>query len=71
MLVLPQHLANCFLTWKALVEKQNKQKLKVIRTDNGGEYTSTQFEEYLQEEGIRHKRTVPKTPQQNSVAESA
>ena len=60
---------DCFLTWKALVEKQSKRKLKTLRTDNGGEYTSTKFEKYLREEGIRHETTVPKTPQQNGVAE--
>ena len=52
---------------EALAEKQSKRKLKTLRTDNGGEYTSTQFEKYLKEEGIRHERTVPKTPQQNGV----
>ena len=60
---------DCFLTWKALAEKQSKRKLKTLRTDNGGEYTSTQFEKYLKEEGIRHERTVPKTLQQNGAAE--
>ena len=29
----------------------------------------TQFEKYLKDEGIRHELTVPKTPQQNGVAE--
>ena len=43
--------------------------MKVLRTDNGGEYTSTRFEEFLRREGIRHERTVPKTPEQNGVAE--
>jgi len=36
-----------FVEWKALVEKQSGQKLKVLRTDNGGEYTSNKFEEFL------------------------
>ena len=58
-----------FLEWKALVERQSKHKLKALRTDNGGEYTSNAFEKYLRDEGIRHERTVPKTPQQNGVAE--
>ncbi len=46
-------------------------QLKVLRTDNGGEFTSTEFESYLQlrSEGIRHEKTVPKTPEQNGVAE--
>ena len=59
----------CFRKWKALVEKSSGRKLKVLRTDNGGEYTSTEFEDYLREEGVRHERTVPKTPEQNGVAE--
>ena len=44
-------------------------KLKVLRSDNGGEYTGKQFQEYLRSEGVRHELTVPKTPQQNGVAE--
>ena len=59
----------CFLEWKALVEKAAKKKVRTFRTDNGGEYTSSQFENYLKAEGIRHELTVPKTPQQNGVAE--
>ncbi len=38
-------------------------------TGGGGEYTSTEFENYLKNEGITHQLTVPKTPQQNGVAE--
>ena len=60
---------DCFRQWKALVEKQSKRKLKTLRTDNGGEYTSNQFEKYLMDEGIRHEKTIPKTPEQNGVAE--
>lgn len=60
---------DCFLQWKALVERQSKRKLKTLRTDNGGEYTSNKFEKYLKDEGIRHEKTVPKTPKQNGVAE--
>ena len=58
-----------FLEWKALVEKSSGQKVKALRTDNSGEYTSTKFESYLKAEGIRHEYTVPKTPEQNGVAE--
>ena len=58
-----------FCEWKALVEKQTKHKLKTLRTDNGGEYTSRRFEQYLKSEGICHEKTVPKTPEQNGVSE--
>ncbi len=60
---------NCFLEWKALVEKATKLKVRKLRTDNGGEYTSTQFKNHLKAEGIRHELTIPKTPEQNGVAE--
>ena len=59
----------CFLAWKALVEKATKRKVRTFRTDNGGEYTSTQFKNYLKGEGIRHELTIPKTPEQNGVSE--
>ena len=52
-----------------LVEKATKKKVRTFRTDNGGEYTSSQFENYLKAEGIRHKLTGPKTAQQNGVTE--
>ena len=58
-----------FQEWKAKVEKSTGQKVKVLRTDNGGEYTSRRFEKYLKDEGIRHEVTIPKTPEQNGVSE--
>ena len=51
------------------MEKTTRKKVRTFRTDNGGEYTSSQFENYLKAEGIRHELTVRKTPQQNSVTE--
>jgi len=59
-----------FVEWKALVEKQSGQKFKGLWTDNGGEYTSNKFEEFLKREGVLHERIVPKTPEQNGVADS-
>ena len=58
-----------FVEWKVLVENSTGQKLKTVRTDNGGEYTSAEFTVYLKKEGVCHEFTVPKTPQQNGVAE--
>ena len=58
-----------FLEWKALVEKSSGHKLKILRTDNGGEYTSSEFQSILKKEGIKHELTVPKTPEQNGVSE--
>jgi transposase InsO family protein len=41
----------------------------VLRSDNGGEYTSHKFKEYLAKHGIIHQTSCPYTPQQNGVAE--
>ncbi|WZZ73743.1 hypothetical protein YC2023_085113 [Brassica napus] len=44
-------------------------KLKILRSDNGGEYTSQAFKQYLSQHGITHQKSCPYTPQQNGVAE--
>ena len=58
-----------FTEWKALVENATGERVKTLRTDNGGEYTGKKFEQYLIDCGIKHEYTVPKTPEQNGVAE--
>ena len=58
-----------FQEWKALVEKSSGYTLKFLRSDNGGEYISTDFENFTKSEGVAHQTTVPGTPQQNGVAE--
>lgn len=57
-----------FCEWKALVEKSSGHKLKTLRTDNGSEFMSSEFQNFPKIEGVRHELTVPKTPQQNGVA---
>ncbi|KAF2347481.1 Zinc finger CCHC-type [Trinorchestia longiramus] len=58
-----------FTEFKALVENHYDQKIKILRTDYGGEYVSTDFEGFLKVNGIIHQKAVPKTPEQNGVAE--
>ena len=61
-----------FLKWKAVEEKSTGRRLKILRTDNGGEYTSAEFESYLsylKTEGVLRQLTIPKTPEQNGIAE--
>ena len=40
-----------------------------LRTDDGGEFTSLEFEKYSKGEGIIIHKTNVYTPQQNGVAE--
>src|SRR5579871_2579864 len=58
-----------FKNFQALVENQQNKKIKRIRSDNGGEFTSKKFKQHLQDYGIQHETTVPYTPQQNGVSE--
>ena len=58
-----------FIEWKAMVEKFSRKRVKTLWTDNGREFISKQFEDFLKMEGIHHEHTVPKTPEQNGVAE--
>ena len=51
-----------FLKWKKMVENQTGRKIKVLRSDNGGEYTSDPFKEYCQDEGFVRHFTVSSTP---------
>ena len=44
-------------------------QVKNLRCDNGGEYQSICFDNYLKEEGIFHQTTVPDNPSQNGIAE--
>ena len=58
-----------FKEWLTKIERLTDRKLKVVRSDNGGEYTSLLFEKYLTDLGIDHQTTAPYTSQQNGVAE--
>jgi transposase InsO family protein len=60
-----------FKEFKTLVENQSELKIKVFRSDNGGEYMSKKFDELLKNEGIARQTSAPYTPQQNGVAERA
>ena len=51
------------------MENQTGKKIRVLRIDNGGEYTSNEFMEYCSVEGIKKEHIVLHTPQQNGVAE--
>ncbi|CAI7924999.1 unnamed protein product [Closterium sp. NIES-54] len=55
--------------WMPRAQRESSHKVKVIRTDNGGEFIGADFEAVLKKKGIQHQLTVPYNPQQNGVAE--
>ncbi|XP_050387501.1 uncharacterized protein LOC126803807 [Argentina anserina] len=58
-----------FKIYKAKVENQLDKKIKILRSDRGGEYISNEFSEFCSTHGIIHQTTTPYTPIQNRVAE--
>ena len=55
--------------FKALVENLTEWKIKTLRSNNGGEFTSEEFKEYCKEVGIKRELSTPYNPQQNGLAE--
>ncbi|KAL5827881.1 hypothetical protein ACOSQ3_019732 [Xanthoceras sorbifolium] len=58
-----------FKKFKAAVEKESGHKIKALRSNRGGEFTSKEFLEFCEVNRIRRPLTVSRLPQQNRVAE--
>lgn len=58
-----------FMKFKLLIENQTDLKIKVMRTDRGGEFCGKIFNEFCEAAGIKRHLTAPYTPQQNGVVE--
>jgi hypothetical protein len=59
---------NKFQEFKAEIENLTNKKIKTLRIDNGGEYTSKEFVAFCKSAGIRRELIVPHNPQQNGAA---
>nr|GFB07343.1 zinc finger, CCHC-type [Tanacetum cinerariifolium] len=44
-----------------------RMRIRMLRTDRGGESTSNEFTKYCKEKGIAQQLTAPYSPQQNRV----
>jgi hypothetical protein len=58
-----------FKEFKALIENLYERKIKILRSDNGGEYTSKEFVKFCKYDGIKRELTTTYNPQQNGVEE--
>ncbi|KAL8089642.1 hypothetical protein AgCh_039213 [Apium graveolens] len=58
-----------FKKFKVLVETRTEKRIKILRTDRGGEFCSREFTSYCENAGILRHYTTPYTPQQNGVVE--
>lgn len=51
-----------FKEFKNMVEKQTGNYIKILRSDQGGEFKSREFNQYCKSNGIQQQFTVPHTP---------
>jgi len=51
------------------VQTQLERRVKILRIDRGREYLSDMFKEFCEKKGIQRQLMIPRTPQQNGVAE--
>ena len=58
-----------FKEFKDLVENLFEKKIKIFRSDNGGEFIAGEFKAFYKEVGIKRDFSTPYNPQQNGVVE--
>lgn len=51
-----------FKEYKSVVENQKEKKIKILRTDRGGDYFPDEFSKFYKDNGIIHQKFVPYTP---------
>ena len=52
-----------FKEFKALIENYTEKKIKIFRSENGGESTSNEFKELYKDSEIKWELTTPYNPQ--------
>ena len=50
---------NMFKEFKALIENHIENKIKIFRSDNGGEFTLNEFKDLCKDSGIKRELTTP------------
>jgi len=58
-----------FKKWLTVTESKLGLKLKIFRSDGGGEFVSKRLEDWMRSRGIDIERSAPRTQEQNGVAE--
>ena len=56
-------------TFKEPVENEVELRIKCLRSDDGGEFTSKEFNLFCEEHSIKRQFSAARTPQQNGVVE--
>jgi transposase InsO family protein len=61
--------ANAIRRVQVAAEAEYGRKLRVLRTDNGGEFTTVEFTSYCADEGVQRHYSASYNPHQNDVVE--
>ena len=69
LLTSKDEAAEAIKKFKVRAEAESGKKLRVLRTDRGGEFTSVEFAAYCTGQGVVRQHTAPYSPQQNGVVE--
>ena len=69
LLTTKDEAATAIIRLQKWVEAESSCKLRTLRTDHGGEFTSGSFTAYCAELGVERHLTAPYSPQQNGVVE--
>lgn len=68
MLKKRSDVITAFKAYKKRAEKETGCQIKKIRTDNAKEYISKEFNDFLEEEGIKRQLSVEYCPQQTLLS---
>jgi hypothetical protein len=52
-----------FVNFQHMIENETRENIDSLRTNNGGEFTSTEFNDYCRNNGIKRNLTNSYTPQ--------
>jgi transposase InsO family protein len=69
LLTSKDQAAEAIKRFKARAEAKSGKRLRVLRTDRGGEFTSVEFVAYCADEGVVRHHIASYSPQQNGVVE--
>jgi len=56
------------MTWHPKIA-MTETNIIYVRSDHGGEFENSSFEQFFNDSGISHNFSCPRTPQQNGVVE--
>ncbi|CAM8925259.1 unnamed protein product [Rhodiola kirilowii] len=69
LMVQKSEVTSLLVNFFAMVHTQFGKTIKVLRSDNGGEFFNTKLSSFLLTKGCIHQSSCPYTPQQNGVVE--